>query len=332
MKYLTLTDRHQLCLKEGVTPEAKDDEICLEVQYCGICRTDAKMWNTGQRDLRLPRILGHEFCGSDSNQKAFTVWPAKSCGRCSQCTSGHENLCPEIEIIGFHRDGGMSEYVSVPKSSLIELPCSLSPELSIFAEPMACTINALEQLDAVTETKDCELRRSEKKTIIIIGGGTCGLLSALAAKTYNLKPVIIEKCKEKRSKSHLFSQTTNIEIIEGLEDDMSFDYGINAASTPEAVISGIRSIKSAGKFCLFSGLDKKIQLPSAIFNEIHYRQLTMHGAYGCTKLQMQNALKIIQDNQNAIQFLIEEFTNLENVEEKMNAILNKNAFRYIVKL
>ena len=42
-----------------------EGEVALQVQCCAVCRSDAKMWRDGHRDLVLPRVLGHEVVGVD---------------------------------------------------------------------------------------------------------------------------------------------------------------------------------------------------------------------------------------------------------------------------
>ncbi|MBU1697679.1 MAG: alcohol dehydrogenase catalytic domain-containing protein, partial [Proteobacteria bacterium] len=67
--------------------------IKTDVLCCAICRTDAKMWEQGHRDLVFPRVLGHEMVVQDQTHQRYIVWPGKSCGACKFCQNGRENLC-----------------------------------------------------------------------------------------------------------------------------------------------------------------------------------------------------------------------------------------------
>ena len=331
MKNLRLLNRHTLQYIDKPKPTLVDGEVLLKVKYCGICRTDAKMWDSGQRDLTLPRVLGHEFCGINDDGKVFVVWPAKKCGVCEHCLNNNENLCSNVEIIGFHRDGGMAEYVSVPKESLIELDSGFPKELSIFAEPMACGINALKQF-GISPTSgfngsnnSCGLRK-----IIIFGGGTCGLLLALVAKQYRLEPTIIEIDPKKREKSLPFKKITGIAINEKIPEKETFDYGINATSDLRSLEEGIKIIKPLGGFCIFSGFNSSEKISASVINEIHYRQLKLCGGYGCTKSGMVDAIDIIDKNRDAIKTLIEDFITLKEVETVLPKIISGETFRYII--
>ena len=319
MKALILSEKQKLELKEIALPVAKSGEVILKISYCGICKTDAKMFYQGQRDLAMPRILGHEFCGVSDNNQHFLVWPGESCGTCENCINEKENLCEHLKIIGFHRDGGMAEYVSVPEKSLIKLDDNSPMDSAILAEPMACGINALSQFSIIPG-----------KTILILGGGTCGLLLALTAVQLELIPYVIESNPEKIEKSNEFTNITNIKILDELPKNTLFDYAVNANADTESIEQCIASLKTGGELCVFSGLNKNDQISVKIINEIHYRQLSLKGAYGCTKQQMIQALDIIQKNNNAIRELIEDFVPLDKVLSVIPRINKGETYRYII--
>ena len=72
------------------------------------------------------------------------VYPGVWCGECPSCRRGAENLCRQMRIMGFHRDGGFAEYVAAPLQSLIRVTDGLGDEEAVFAEPLSCCLNALE--------------------------------------------------------------------------------------------------------------------------------------------------------------------------------------------
>ena len=88
MKALVLKNIASLELEELPEPDAP----VLKVKYCSICRTDAKMWLSGHRDLVLPRIPGHEICASGENGRNYVLWPGSSCGKCPLCTGGKKTF------------------------------------------------------------------------------------------------------------------------------------------------------------------------------------------------------------------------------------------------
>ena len=176
--------------------------ISLSVLYCGICRTDAKMWDQGHRDLVLPRVPGHEIAAVDTKTgNLYTVWPGQACGSCSYCRNGRENLCEEMKIIGFHSDGGFSSRLVSPAASLIQVEEDIAPQLLCFCEPVACVLNGLEKVSL-----------EKGATVIIYGGGVVGLLTALVCLDKGAYPTLIEKDENKIAKAVPFADACGITV------------------------------------------------------------------------------------------------------------------------
>ena len=321
MKSLILEKIGCLNYQKAPIPAAGSDEILLKVTHCAVCRTDAKMWKMGQRDLVMPRILGHEICGYEiDSRKRFVVWPGKACGTCVQCKQGTENLCETMKVTGFHKDGGFAEYVTVPESSLISIPDELPGNIAALAEPLACAINALKMIN-VTAGSD----------VLIYGSGTAGLLMALAVKEKNANPFILEINPAKLKKSKKFQDETGIKTAEDF-NRIKFEFVINAASSVDTFLNGLRMLKSGGGFCLFSGFTDSKPIPADLINEIHYLQLKVAGAYGCTRRQIREAVKILTKQQDKVDLLIEEYISLEQVPSILPKILSGAYLKFVVEL
>lgn len=320
MKCLQLEQPGFLHLRQKATPEPKDREVLLRISHCALCRTDAKMFRQGHRDLILSRVLGHEICGLDpETHKRFVVWPGRSCGACSPCLRGEENLCRQMRILGFHRDGGLSEFVTVDKTALIPIPTSLPGEIACLAEPLACALNALQQANL-----------GEEEKLLIYGAGPVGLLMALAAVSRGIDTHIAEKSPSKLQRSEEFRTRLNISVAQDVNDS-EFDAVINAAPAVETFIDGIAKLRPGGCFCVFSGITDVAAIPTHVLNEIHYRQLRVVGAYGCTWAQMADAVELLSNRQKDVLLLIERRIRLEDVPDALLQILNGEKFKYVVE-
>lgn len=316
-----LTDIGALTLEDAPIPKPGPDDVLIKVAHCALCRTDAKMLKMGHRDLELPRILGHEIHGRVAEAgEAVVVWPGVACGACAQCRSGATNLCRAMRIIGFHRDGGLTEYLSAPRRSLIPVPGDLPGHIACLAEPLACGINALEQLD---------LKSGE--SLLIFGAGPVGLLMAVAARALGATPAIRDIAPDKRDRTRPFRRRIDAEWSD-LSDDRRFNAAVNAAPATPAFIDGLKRLSPGGRFCLFSGLTDGGTIDAAILNEIHYRQFHVTGAYGCTASQMARGLDILAAHASAAELLIEDRIPLEAVPAVLPELLNGNRFKIIVDL
>ena len=318
MMKIVLTGLKSLELVEAEKPRSKKGFKLLKVLYCAICRTDAKMWNEGHRDLVFPRVLGHELVAEDDQGKRFVVWPGKSCGACFYCRAGRENLCEDMRITGFHDDGGFSTYVQVVEENLVPVADELASHIACFAEPVGCVLNAFEKL---------QIRPRER--MIIYGGGTLGLITALVAMEKGAVPTIIEKNEEKIDKAAAFLSATGIECCKDTVAS-DFDIVLNACPDPIAFSLGLVKVRKGGRISLFSGLTKNDAVETNIINLAHYKEAEIHGAYGLKKSDIVEALPILQKNATAFAKLIEKILAPQSAPELMPEVLSGKALKYVL--
>ncbi len=321
MQSLFLNTNGSLRMESTSEPVPKAGEVLLQVSHCAVCRTDAKIWKYGHRDLVPPRIPGHEICGRVSGSgKRYVVWPGTACGKCAQCVSGAENLCREMRIIGFHEDGGFAEFTAVPEKSLIAVPEDLPGYLACMTEPMACAVNGLEQVGA-----------AEGDRVLIFGAGPVGLMLALAVRSMGGIPFIREVNPRRIEQVKAFLDRTEISILTD-ESEFQFDRAINAAPDSATLTQGFSRLKPGGTFCLFSGLIDDDPVPVSTVNRLHYRQLRLAGAYGCTRLQMVKALGILADHKDILALLIHDRISLDRVPAVLPTLLSGESLKYIIEL
>lgn len=318
---LTLEKCGSMALREAGIPDEREGYVLLRVLCCAVCRTDAKMWQQGHRDLLLPRVLGHEIAGVDeSTGKVYTVWPGQACGTCSYCESGRENLCEEMKIIGFHSDGGFARHVLVPKDSLIPAPSGLTPELITFAEPAGCVINALSML-----------RPQSSERVIIYGGGVVGMIAALMLRDKGCSVTVIEQSQEKIAKLENLAAKNSIELC---KDTVAadFDLAMNCCASHVAFSLCITKLNKGGRLGFFSGLSKNEEIDTNLLNLIHYKELVLLGSYGPKRADMAEALRICGRQQDKFSLLIERVVSLDEVEVLLPSILDGKRLKCIVKM
>jgi propanol-preferring alcohol dehydrogenase len=126
-------------------PQPGPGEVRLRVLACGVCRTDLHVVDGELPAVPTPIIPGHEIVGVVEalgegveapalGQRVGVGWLGRTCGRCSYCLSGRENLCDAPEFTGYTRDGGFATHVladarfAYPLDAAAEPP-SLAPLL-----------------------------------------------------------------------------------------------------------------------------------------------------------------------------------------------------------
>jgi propanol-preferring alcohol dehydrogenase len=91
-------------------------------------------------------VLGHEIVGSvllagpgaedfATGQRLGVPWLGRTCGACSYCRSGRENLCDRPQFTGYDRDGGFADYAVADRRFCFPLPDAFS---DLQAAPLLC--------------------------------------------------------------------------------------------------------------------------------------------------------------------------------------------------
>lgn len=321
MRCARLIEIGRLQVEEAPIPDTGPGEVRLKVLGCALCRTDAKMWRSGHRDLQMPRILGHEMVAEDEpSGRRYVIWPGTACGTCRPCRDGRENLCPHMRIQGFHRDGGLAEQVVAAVTALVPVPNELPAAVAALAEPLACTLNALEQAAV-----------SAAERVLIVGGGPVGLLMALAVKDRGAEPFILERSRERLLRSQAYREAVGFEAAETLAEAPEFPVAVNAAAAPQALEAAIGNLQAAGRLAFFSGLSGPGPVSSAVLNTIHYRQLRVSGAYGCTREQMGWAVRLLRKYAEPAAMLIGREIALDRVEPALAEILMGRVMKIVVR-
>ena len=315
---LVLTGLGRIKIRQAAMPEPAAGMTRLKVNYCGVCRTDAKMWREGHRDLVFPRVPGHEIMAEDDRGQAYTLWPGTSCGGCRYCLNGRENLCESMRIMGFHFDGGFSDYLLAPTASLIPIPAGVAPHLICFAEPVGCVFNALDKLN---------LKPTER--VAVFGGGTVGLITALVAKRMGSIPLVIEKNAEKIAKAEPFLKATEISCLRETTDS-GFDTVVNACPDTIAFCQGVTKLAKGGRFSFFSGLTKNQHIETNLINVMHYKEAAIFGAYGLTREHMERALVLIGDRPAVFDHLVEAIVRPRQLQDILPDVLAGESFKYIL--
>lgn len=126
-------ERGPLVEVERPSPKPAAGQIRVQVQACGVCRTDLHLIEGELAPVTLPVIPGHQVAGIVAEVgRDVTGWKAgdavgvpwlhRACGVCEACRRGEENLCPDAEFTGLHRDGGYAEATIAEGDFALHLP------------------------------------------------------------------------------------------------------------------------------------------------------------------------------------------------------------------
>ena len=136
----------RLVLKELANPAVPPGEVLVRVQACGVCRTDLHVVDGELPHVRTPIIPGHEVVGTveqvGEGVKALAPgmrvgipWLGGTCGDCTYCKTGRENLCDYPEFTGYTRPGGFASHVIARAAYCVRLGDDVD---AIATAPLLC--------------------------------------------------------------------------------------------------------------------------------------------------------------------------------------------------
>ncbi len=189
MQAAVLNGVKNIVLQDYSLRPLEKNELLVKVECCGICGTDKHIYE-GKAPSKIPVILGHEYSGTivDLNKyhpefsigDKVTIDPNIHCGYCSYCKKGKVNFCENLRALGVTLDGGLAEYSIIPVSQAYLIPKDFSLSLAAFAEPLSCCLRGIEQSGI-----------KPGDSVIIIGGGTIGLLMVQLVKISGAAKIIL---------------------------------------------------------------------------------------------------------------------------------------------
>lgn len=331
-------------------PACPPGGLLVAVRACSLCATDAKMFARGHRDLVLPRILGHEVAGVVAEAgagvtdwrpgEAVQVAPGLPCGGCRWCLRGAPNMCERMRIIGFHEDGGLAQYLAVPAQGLSQgavnrLPAGLGFAVAALAEPLACCLNALEQV-----------RLEPGETVAVFGAGPQGRLVAQAARLRGASRLILVEVAPARLDRARLAQAADtgadVMVDASWEDPVAAirretqgrgaDVVLPATGAVEALTWGLAALAQRGRLCLYSGLPPEGEAWPVNLNRLHYREATLVGAYGCTSRQNALALELLGRGRIDGEALISHRLPLARAREGLELVRDRAGMKVVVEM
>ncbi len=191
MKSVVIEQPNQLTLADRPVPQPAAGEVRVNIKLAGICGSDSHIYRGHNPFARYPRVIGHEFYGlidavgegvsPERVGERVVVDPVISCGHCYPCSIGKPNVCSELVVLGVHRDGGFSEYATVPARNAWTVPAAIPDENAVMVEPFTIAANVTGQV-----------KPTENDIALIYGAGPMGLTTLQALKNvYQLQQVIV---------------------------------------------------------------------------------------------------------------------------------------------
>ncbi|MBD3351123.1 MAG: alcohol dehydrogenase catalytic domain-containing protein [Candidatus Lokiarchaeota archaeon] len=300
---LFLTEPYKLKMKEvdvdklfGDPP--RSDMCVVKTAACGICGSDVSYykgrnpWALHTLGMNLPAdphmMLGHEISGYIEDLHGATkqiekgqrvgIIAYKECGECIDCLEGNYNLCSHCDHIGHGETlpdgtknswynfeiipGGFSDFFTCWHEKLVPLPPNINMKEATQLDGLAVSVHGANRVGI-----------QKGGSVLILGTGPIGFLSAQVAAAYGAADVFVtdvfEKPFEQLEKVAKNWKGCTLHTINVTKDDpvdiclentkgLGVDAVMDTIGDKSTVIPGIKSLRRGRQMIMFSGFEDKV--------------------------------------------------------------------------
>ena len=308
----------ELVERERPTPEP--DEALIEVDYAGLCGSDAGIYEfeSAFERMNLPTIIGHEYTGrvvetGDAVTK-FSVGdrvverPIRGCGDCYQCEIGQENVCQNAVITGVDHDGAYAGYVTVPETALHPVPDDVEPKHAALVEPTSIGARAVIQ--------NSRVRAGDR--VMVAGPGPIGQLTAQIARSQGGEVVVAGVGQDAEYRlplaEELGFETINVEADdlearrEELTDGVGYDVVFDTTGHPSGLTMAVDEVRKGGQIVLV-GQTGETTMP---YSPLVRAEIDLQCSYASMYEDFERSLRLIASGDvDHATFLDDRFSLLE---------------------
>lgn len=296
MRAVLVSGPGEVQLVERPRSQPGPDEVAVRVVRAGICVTDRRL-ATGGGDG--PRVPGHEVAGRLQDGTPVGLHPDLGCGHCAYCRGGYENRCAERESVGLDRDGGLADWVVVPKDHvfpLLDVDLGVAPLL----EPLGCCVHAVSHLPV-----------EEGTPALVVGAGAMGILATWTLQAFGAEVAVSQRSQPRRR----LAAELGADFVMGPEDVPTSvmarapEVALVAAPNAQALDWALRSVGVGGTVHAFAGMPDGGHVDA---NLIHYRHLRLVGGTGSRVSDYQRAHRLVAEGLIDLSRLPMETIDLED--------------------
>ncbi|WJR68178.1 zinc-binding alcohol dehydrogenase family protein [Neorhizobium sp. CSC1952] len=277
-------------------PLRGEGEVLLKLRRIGVCGTDLHIFTGNQPYLSYPRVMGHELAATVEEAPAgsrlaagdtVSIIPYISCGHCSACLKGKTNCCRNIGVLGVHRDGGMTEYLSLPEEFVLKAD-GLSLDQAAMVEFLAIGAHAV-----------ARARIEPGQKVLVTGAGPIGLAVAIFAKLDGGDVTLLDGRADRLEfgRRHLGTTSTvqlgngDLEQLSAITGGDFFDTVFDATGNAKAIERGFGFVAHGGTYVLVSIVSSDITFSDP---EFHKRETSLLGSRNATRADFQRVMQAMR--------------------------------------
>lgn len=321
-------------------PAPGPGEVKIRVAACGVCGSDIHVRHD-TFPYWPPVILGHEFTGTvtelgrgcrqfKEGDRVVAEPHTRACGVCPLCRTGNIQICPDKRSPGWGIDGGMAEYICYPEMLLHAIPHDMTRDQAAVVEPTANAVSDLLEHTGVTAGD----------TVVVVGPGPIGLLSAMVARAAGAGRVIVvgapgdEALRLSKARELGFEHVINlgtqdpVTAVLDLTAGLGADIVVECSGAPKAIAGMIDLVRKKGRICVI-GLTggKSVELP---WDKFAFKVVDVHFNLSTTYSSWDRTIHLIHSGAVPAERVISHREPLDNWERVFDQIESLNALKALL--
>ncbi|RIW29181.1 alcohol dehydrogenase [Bacillus salacetis] len=339
MKSAVVVEPNKVEIQNIDIPKTGDNEVLIKVKTVGVCGSDLHLFHGTHAFRNPPAILGHEIAGEivevGEGVTKFkvgdrvTVEPHIGCGECEYCKKDLLNLCTGKKAPGTPGwIGTFSEYFNAPEQTVYKLEDNVPYEIGTLIEPLAVGIHAISRIAV-----------QERDTIAILGSGTIGLLTLVAAREAGFKNIIctdtqqfnLDMAEKQGATLVLNPIKDNIEEkVKEFTNGRGVDVAIVAADAPVIVDQASSIVRKRGEVGIVAMITE--QIPVNTYNFV-FNEINLFGAMTYETKDFAKAAELVNNGLDLSDFITQRLP-LEESQEALDILSKKkeNVVKVLVEV
>lgn len=319
MKSVKLIKPKNVLVVDEEKAQRQPHTALLRLLYGGICGSDLGTYRGNLPYVSYPRVPGHEFSAEvlevEDNSYGIkpgmivTANPYFNCGVCYSCQRGMVNCCSSNETMGVQREGGFSEYITLPIERIYDGK-GLDPKTLALIEPFCISYHGVKRTNPKTG-----------QTVLVVGAGTIGLLAAISAKMKGARVYVCDVVKDKLDFAKSFGidgviHNTDTESfrrqVKEIVGSDGFDITIEAVGLPQTLQNCFDAVCFGGTVTVIGVGKKNLDFD---FTVIQKKELNILGSRNAVKADFEEAIDMVRSGKMDINPIISKIFPMEEASK-----------------
>lgn len=293
-------------------------EVLIDVLATGICGTDLHIADD-EFPSEPPVTMGHEITGEVAvlGDGVDAAWLGARvacetyfsyCEVCEFCRDGAPNLCAERRSLGSRVDGGFTRWLTVPVRNLWRLPDHVGAHAGALVEPLACVARCLFDPPVI----------AAGDTVLVIGPGTMGVLTAQAARAAGGVVTLVGLARDRERLDLAASLGFAVAVVDDGDPGVlgEFDVVAEASGHEGGARLALASVRKGGRYVQVGIFGRPVTVPLDL---VLYGELRVSSGNASTPRSWQRAIQLLEAGLVDLDPLVSDIVPLDEWERAFAA-------------